>query len=405
MTGPVTSCGENTLIPEVPTMQISLRSPMIAGTTAIVGAAAVVMTPIAPAAGLPALSSANAAVSLAAYANPFSALYNSFNLGVDYLINGNYSLDAGSGATNWPAAGISDYTNSVLPFGYWNDGSGYLPAITNIGLIPNSITVPFPVGIQVVNNWIGYGNTAYQAFAQVVDAGLNLLWAPVGLSIAIVQDLASGNISDIPVQIQATLAYSVAQIQGAVEAVVGGAAVIAADVVAKATAAVQVLAAAVPAALANLPRQVGVIAASATTAVTAITTALSTGNVEGAWNAAVAGLLGPTGVPGTVVNLSLGAGVQTGEVSDSTTYYANVVPSVRNELQSLGQGLSLALASTATPPAAAARSAAARSAAARTVRAAAATTTTTERTAAAADAAAPAKKVSARVSRHTAAAR
>lgn len=393
-------------------MQISLRSPMIAGTAAIVGAAAVAMTPITPTAGLPALSSANAAVALAAYANPFSALYNSFNLGVDYLINGNFSLDAGSGATNWPAAGISDYTNSVLPFGYWNDASGYLPAITNIGLIPNSITVPFPVGIQVVNNWIGYGNIAYQALAQVIDAGLNLLWAPVGLGIAIVEDLVSGNVADIPVQIQATLAYSVAQIQDAAAAVVGGAAVIAADVVAKATAAVQVLAAAVPAALANLPRQVGVIAASATTAVTAITTALSTGNVEGAWNAAVAGLLGPTGVPGAVVNLTLGAGVQTGEVSDAATYYANVVPSVRNEAQSLGQGLSLALASTATPPAAAVRSSAARTARTAAVAsttaadtAAPADTAATADTTTAADTTAPAKKVATRASRHAAAAR
>ena len=365
-------------------MQISLRSQLVVGTTAIVGAAAVAMTPIAPAAQLPALPSSNAAAALAAYANPFSALYNSVNLGINYVINGNYSLDAGGGATNWPAAGISDYTNSVLPFGYWNDGAGYLPAITNIGLIPNFLTVPFPVGTQVLANWIGYINTAYQAGAQVINAGLNLLWAPVGLTIAIIGDLASGNIADIPVQIQASLAYAVTQIQDAAAAVVGGAYVIATNFIAKATAAVQVLAAAIPTALANLPRQLGVVAASAQTAITNITTALATGNVEGAWNAAVAGLLGPTGVPGTIVNLSLGAGVQTGEVSDSTTYYANVVPSVRNEVQTLGQGLSLALASTAPLPAAAVRSAAAR----------------TVKTAASAQTSAPAKKAAARVSRH-----
>lgn len=381
-------------------MQISLRSQMIAGTTAIVGAAAVAMTPIAPAVSLPALSSSNTAVALAAYANPFSALFNSVNLGVNYVINGNYNLDTGGGATNWPAAGISDYTNSVLPYSYWNDGAGYLPAITNIGLIPNFLTVPFPVGTQVVNNWIGYVNTAYQAGAQLVDAGLNLLWAPVGLGIAVVQDIVSGNFADIPVQIQATLAYAVAQAQLAVTAVVGGATVIVADVVAKATAAVQVLAAAIPAALANLPRQLAVIAASGQTAITNITTALSTGNVEGAWNAAVAGLLGPTGVPGTIVNLTLGAGVQTGEVSDSTTYYANVVPSVRNEVQTLGQGLSVALSSTAVTPAAAVRSAAAKTATAAPVAAAAAAAEAT-----AGDASAPAAKAPAKVGRHAAAAR
>ena len=366
-------------------MQISLRSQMIAGTTAIVGAAAVAMTPIAPAVQLPALSSSNAAVALAAYANPLSALYNSVNLGVNYLINGNYNLNTGAGATNWPAAGISDYTNSVLPYAYWNDGSGYLPAITNIGLIPNLLTVPFPVGTQVVNNWIGYVNTGYQATAQVINAGLNLLWAPVGLGIAVVQDIVSGNFADIPVQIQNTIQYAVAQAQLAATAVVGGVTVIAANFVAKATAAVQLLAAAIPAALANVPRQLAVISASATTAVTNITAALSTGNVEGAWNAAVAGLLGPTGVPGTIVNLTLGAGVQTGAVTDSTSYYANVVPSVRNEVQTLGQGLSSALASTAVSPAAAVRPAAAKAAPV-----AAAST--------------PDKKAAAKVGRHAAAA-
>ena len=369
-------------------MQISLRSQMIAGTTAIVGAAAVAMTPIAPAVQLPALSSSNAAVALAAYANPFSALFNSINLGVNYVINGNYSVDAGGGATNWPAAGISDYVNAgVLPYPYWSipEGSGPLPSITNVGLIPNFLTVPFPVGTQVVNNWIGYVNTAYQAGAQLINAGLNLLWAPVGLGIAVVQDVVSGNFPDIPVQIQATLAYAVAQIQGAVQAVVGGATDIAANFVAKASAAVQLLAAAIPAALANVPRQLAVISASATTAVTNITAALSTGNVEGAWNAAVAGLLGPTGVPGTIVNLTLGAGVQTGAVTDSTSYYANVVPSVRNEVQTLGQGLSSALASTAVSPAAAVRPAAAKAAPV-----AAAST--------------PDKKAAAKVGRHAAAA-
>ena len=385
-------------------MQISLRSQMIAGTTAFVGAAAVAMTPIAPAVQLPALSATKAAVELAAYANPLSALYNSVNLGVNYLINGNYDLNAGGGASNWPAAGISDYTNSVLPYAYWNDGSGYLPAITNIGLIPNFITVPFPVGTQVVNNWIGYANTAYQATGQVINAGLNLLWAPVGLGVAIVQDIVSGNFADIPVQIQNSIAYAVGQAQLAIGAVVGGATVIVQNLIAKATAAIQVLAAGIPTALANLPRQLAVISASATTAITNITTALSTGNVEGAWNAAVAGLLGPTGVPGTIVNLTLGAGVQTGDVTDSTSYYANVVPSLRNEVQTLGQGLSIALSTTA-PAAASVRSAAA----AKTVKPAASVAATeasaTEAPTAGDSTAAPAKRGPAKAVRHAAAAR
>ena len=380
-------------------MQISLRSQMIAGTTALMGATAIAMTPIAPAVQLPALSASKAAVELAAYANPLSALYNTVNLGVNYLINGNYDLDTGAGASNWPAADISDYTNSVLPYAYWNDGAGYLPAITNIGLIPNFLTVPFPVGTQVVNNWIGYVNTAYQAAGQVIDAGLNLLWAPVGLGVAVIQDIVSGNFADIPVQIQSSIQYAITQVQNAVAAVVGGATVIVQNFVAKATAAIQVLAAAIPTALANIPRQLSVIGASATSAITNITTALSTGDVEGAWNEAVAGLLGPTGVPGTIVNLTLGAGVQTGDVSDSTSYYANVVPSFRNEVQTLGQGLSIALSTTA-PAAAAARSAAA----VKTVKPAAAVVAA-DSGEAGEGAAAPAKKATAKVGRHAASAK
>ncbi len=371
-------------------MQISLRSQMIAGTTALMGAAAVAMTPIAPAVQLPALSASKAAVELAAYANPLSALYNSVNLGINYLINGNYDLNTGAGASNWPYASISDYTNGVLPYAYFNDGTAYLPAITNIGLIPNFITVPFPVGTQVVNNWIGYANTAYQAAGQVINAGLNLLWAPVGLGVAIVQDIVSGNFADIPVQIQNSITYAVAQAQLAVTAVVGGATVIVQNFIAKATAAVQLLAAAIPTALANIPRQLAVISASATTAITNITTALSTGNVEGAWNAAVSGLLGPSGVPGTIVNLTLGAGIQTGDVTNGTTYLANVVPSVRNEVQTLGQGLSIALSQTAVASASAVRPAAAAKAVAAT---------------AGDSASAPAAKAVAKVGRHAAAAR
>lgn len=378
-------------------MQISLRSQMIAGATAIVGAAAVAMTPIAPAVQAPALSASKAAVELAAYANPLSALFGSVDLAVNYLINANFFE---AGADNWPAANISDYTNSVLPFAYWNDGSGYLPAITNIGLIPNFITVPFPVGTQVVNNWIGYANTVYNSASTVFNAGLDLLWAPVGLGIAIVQDIVSGNFADIPVQIQNAIQGAVAQVQLAVGAIVGGATAIVQNVVAKATAAIQVLAAAVPAALANLPRQLTVIAASATTAITNITTALSTGNVEGAWNAAVNGLLGPTGVPGTIMNLTLGAGIQTGDVVDGPSYYANVVPSLRNEVQSLGQGLSIALSTSAPVAASAVRSAAAVKTAKPVAAAAEA-----EATAAGDSAAAPAKKAPAKVGRHAAAAK
>ena len=369
-------------------MQISLRSQMIAGTTAIVGAAAIAMTPMAPAVQLPALSASKAAVALAAVDNPFAALADTAGMALNYLINDQYS---DVGADNWGAAsGISDYTNSVLPFSYWNDLSGYLPAITNVGLIPNFLSVPFPVGTQLVNNWIGYANTALQVGTQVVGDLTGLLWAPVGVTIAVAQAVISGQISTIPTIIQAAITDAVASVQDAIQITVAGANYIVQSVVARATAAVQLLAAAIPDALTDLPRQIGVVVASAQTAVTNIVTAASAGDVAGAWNAAVAGLLSPTGVPGAVLNVTLGAGVQTGEVVDSTSYYANVVPSVRNDLQTLGQGMSLALT---TEPAVSAPAGAVRPAAA--AKAAAATTGSD----------AGAKPAAAKVGRHAAAAK
>ena len=100
-------------------MQISLRSQLVAGTTALVGATAIAMTPIAPAVSLPSLNVSKAAVALAAIDNPITALINTGGLAIDYLINGQYQLGAGGGAANWGAgmgtnSGIGDINNDGI---------------------------------------------------------------------------------------------------------------------------------------------------------------------------------------------------------------------------------------------------------------------------------------------------
>ncbi|MGV1088072.1 MAG: hypothetical protein ACOYBX_08805 [Mycobacterium sp.] len=383
---------------------------MIAGTTAIVGAAAIAMTPIAPAASLPSLSVSKAAVSLAAWANPIQALADSINVGVDYLINSDVVYDqTGGGEANWGGeSGISDYTNSVLPYGYWDATTGpFLPYITNVGLIPNLVNAPLPIATQVVTNLIGYANVAWQAGGAAVGYLSTALWAPVGLTAAIITDILTGNFADIPVQIQDTISGVISDVTNAFSAAVGGVTNIVQNVVAKAQAAIQVLVSTIPAALAVIPAQLNVLGTTAQGVFGNVTTALSTGDIQGAWNAAVAGLLSPGGVgnytiPGDLLNLTLGAGVQLDDVTDQATYYANVVPSVRNVVQSLGQGLSIALSTTAPVAAASVRSAAAKTVKAAPAAAVAATDS------AAADstaAAAPAKKAPAKVGRHAAAAK
>jgi hypothetical protein len=68
--------------------------------------------------------------------------------------------------------------------------------------------------------------------------------------------------------------------------------------------------------------------------VTQVVASLGNGDVEGAWNAAVNGTLGPSGIPGTLLNLTTGAGVQTGPiVNPATDIPDNFVPSFRTAFQ------------------------------------------------------------------------
>ena len=379
-------------------MQISLRSQMLAGTTALVGATAIAMTPIAPAVSLPSLSPTKAAVALAAIDNPINAIVATGGLAIDYLINGQFQQGLGGGAANWGSgmntnSGITDTINGLIYNSYIpSPGPGYLPNIKNVGIIPNFLSAPFPVLTQVVNNWLGYAGVVVDTGAQVLGNLSNLIWAPVGLTVAIAQAVLTGNAAQIPTIIQTAIQTAIAGITGSIQAVVGGAQYILGSVVAKASALVTNLTAALPQLVTTIQGQVSALASIVQTNATAITTAIAGGDITNIWNTAVASLLGPTGIPGGILNLTLGAGVQFGT---GTTAY---VPSVRATIQTLGQSVKGALG-TAPASAASVRSAAA----AKTVAPVAAVAASTE--AAASAAPAPAKKVAAKVGRHAASAK
>lgn len=289
-------------------MHISLRSPLIAGTAAVGCAAAVAVIPLAPNGSLPALSSANTAVALSAMNSPITALMDTSALALNYLFTSTYSSDP---VTNWgTASGIGLEWNALLPLQH-DDTLGFLPHITAVGIVPNFIEVPFPIATQMVNNWIGYAQLLFQP---------------------------------------------------------GGLATIASDVAAKTSAVVRAVTELVPLMIRTMGYQMELLTASVTGAVTAITAALVSGNLEGAWNAAVDGLLSPSGIPGTLLNLTIGAGIQT-DPTDPATF----VPSSRYMLQTAGQELASALQTTAEPPTSASSAVAPRSAA---VKAAAATSAT-----------------------------
>ena len=383
-------------------MQISLRSHMIAGTTALVGATAIAMTPIAPAVSLPSLSPTKAAVTLAAIDNPITAVIATGGLAIDYLINSNFTQGIGGGAANWGSgvgtnSGIGDIVNGAI-YNSYLEPFGYLPSIKAIGLVPNFLAVPFPIGIQVVNNLLGYAGVVVDTGAQVLGDLSSLIWAPVGITVAIANAVLTGNIAAIPTIITEGIQAGIAGVTDAIQATVAGAQYILGSVVAKASAVVNNLSTALPELISVIQGQAAALALSVTTNATAITTAIATGNVETIWNQVVTSLLSPTGIPGSLLNLTLGAGVQLNP-ADPLTY----VPSVRATVQTLGQSISGALG-TATKSAAALPSR--RSAADEVAKAApAAAAAAADNAAAASEAPATTKKAAAAVGRHAASAR
>jgi hypothetical protein len=142
------------------------------------------------------------------------------------------------------------------------------------------------------------------------------------------------------------------------------------SVIAKASAVINTVVGSLPTLLAATAAQAAVVVATTSAVVTNTITALSLGNIQGAWNAAVDGLLGPSGIPGALLNLSIGAGIQTGPIvtPDAAGIAAVFVPSTRTLVQATVKAITADLqvspaGAAAAPSASAARSAAATEAA------------------------------------------
>jgi hypothetical protein len=91
---------------------------------------------------------------------------------------------------------------------------------------------------------------------------------------------------------------------------------------------------------------VGVVFDKVVQMVSTVVSDLATLNVLGAVGALRSGLLGPAGIPGALLNLTIGAGVQTGPVDFPQDIADNFVPSTRTVVQ---QGVKDIAAALATP--------------------------------------------------------
>jgi len=339
-------------------VQISLRSHLIAGTAAVVGAGAIAINPVMGAQlSLPSINvPAAAQVALAAFDSPLAQLFATLDLANDYL------LDSASNplvAANWPYAGFGT-TFGVPPANYpllpAALNSAELGGYSSVGVVSQFIDDALPIISQLGYNGLNYlnitGNALFTSGAVLTQS----VWTAVG-------QLLMGNIPG------ALAAISTA-ISTAGSALLAAGGYVLNSVIAKASAVINTVVGSAGQVLTVAAAQAAVVIAATSAVVTNTVTALSLGNIEGAWNYAVDGLLGPSGIPGTLLNLSIGAGIQTGAIvtPDAAGIAAVFVPSTRTVLQALGNAIVTDLqvspaAAAAAPSAAAARSAAATEAA------------------------------------------
>lgn len=345
-------------------INVSMRSHLIAGAAAIVGTSAIALAPVVQ----PTLTSAATRasdVALAAFANPVTELIDTGVLLSNLLTWSSYDTDAGGGAFNWPytgtptfPAGIGDVVNTAL----WNSTSlGYY---SYVGLIPQLINDPAPSLQQLGVNLIGYVSDGIYWTGETVKSISDGVWALPSQLLVATQQLISG---DFPGALATLTTAVVGPITDAINNATTGIQGIVGSVVTNAIAVLGVVPQLVQTVAGSLAGGVQVIANKALAIINDFVTSVASLDVEGAWNAVVGGIVGPEGLPGTLLNLTVGPGVQTGTVASADDIPSNFVPSLRTAFQAaqwtvadaLTTGASSSAAATAAPAPAAAKLAAA----------------------------------------------
>ena len=359
-------------------MQISLRSHLIAGTAAVVGASAIAMTPVMGAQlSLPAINVPTVAkVTLAGLDSPISELLGSVILGGQLLFNTSQDVtDAdlwGPTAFQIPAT----LPNTTPPFDQTGTSAPVFPdalltdtlgGYSSIGLLPQIIDDALPITRQLGINGSDYLNVAVAGLSAAGIALSEGVWNAAG-------DLLT---LDIP----GALATLAASISAAGTLALGSGAYVLSGVVTRAQAVVEAVIGSLPLIIGSVVAQLNLVV---NTTIGVVTDTFAASTFEDGWNAAIDGIFGATGIPGTILNITIGAGQQTGPIPygpltavppltpTEESIAANYVPSVRTVVQSAVKGIANALA-TPVPgavPVAAAPAASAASARAAAVEAA-----------------------------------
>jgi len=337
-------------------VQISFRSHLMAGTAAVVGAGAIAINPVMGAQlSLPSITvPAAAQVALAAFNSPLAQLFATLDLGNQYLLSAADPTLAEVISPVWPFANFGT-TFGVPPANYpllpTVLGTAALGGYTSVGLLPQFIDDSLPIISQLGYNGLNYLNLTVGALSAAGIVLTQSVWDAAGL-------LLQGNISLALTEISTAISFAGQELLFAGGYVLN-------NVIVKASAVINTLVGSLPQLLAVTAAQAAVVAATAGAVVTNTVTALSLGNIQAAWNYAVDGLLGPSGIPGALLNLSIGAGIQTGPIvtPDAAGIAAVFVPSTRTLVQGLSNAIVADLQVEAAPGAAARSAASVRSAA------------------------------------------
>ena len=312
-------------------MLVSLRSNLIAGTAAIVGAGAVAATPVAL--PMPAVGDAVAEVALAAFVNPFAELFASAEQFQNYVLNGAYNgADAptpGAGEANWPFAGFDQTGGDLLNYLLTTEVD--LGLYSSIGLGPQLVTNAGPISQQLQVNLLDYLNVGLSGGIKALTALGNGIWDyPAALVNAF--ELAVGG--DIGAAFTVLVDAVVVPITTAAQAVFDAGGYILGSVVGRLAAVIETIPGNIASFVAASVGSAALTAERSAALATQWFADIAALDFEAAWNTAWSGLLGPSGLPGLAWNMSIGAGVQTGPITAPADIADNFVPSFRTAFQS-----------------------------------------------------------------------
>ena len=305
-------------------MQISLRSQMVAG-VATIGAAAMVVAPIAQPDLLPSMQRVSSAVELAAFNNPITALAFS----AYYAIGDNILSQAQ----------LLDPDELYWPDSYYTSDFDFLFAPGYSGLIPDFVNqVSFGGLSAVVSNLAGYGNAAAFGLAELISGPTTAVWNTPFALITAAGYLAAGQPELALAELQAQIVQPLVETVNAIIEVTG---YILDNVITNATTLItSTIAGLVANTIDTIVNGTTYVVQSAVDTLSTAVAALLAGQIEDAWNGAVSGLLGPNGTLGQISDLTVGIGItEVVDYEDVGPVLTVVIGSLRSNLTSAGQRL------------------------------------------------------------------